>query len=185
MKQKGQTAGLGPCFHLPGQPILEIRFLEPLPKICPVEERTKSRQKATRLGRSRSNGKVHTPPPAGTMLHAISTCRASLQIPSQADLRLKIYWRQALGEGLIIGFLGTLARLGNTLKSMSKCRSSSLRALSFPRLLCLPTSLPCSAHLRRGLLRAPGNALDRLRAQDGACQEPKSEVGPGGVMWVT
>ena len=31
IKQQGQTAGLGPCFHLPGQPILEFRFLEPQP----------------------------------------------------------------------------------------------------------------------------------------------------------
>ena len=31
IKQEGQTAGLGPCFHLPGQPILEFRFLETQP----------------------------------------------------------------------------------------------------------------------------------------------------------
>ena len=31
MKQEGQTAGFGPCFHLPGQPILEFRFFEPQP----------------------------------------------------------------------------------------------------------------------------------------------------------
>ena len=31
-KQEGQTAGFGPCFHLPiGQPILEFRFFEPRP----------------------------------------------------------------------------------------------------------------------------------------------------------
>ena len=28
--QEGQTAGVGPCFHL-GQPILEFRFFEPQP----------------------------------------------------------------------------------------------------------------------------------------------------------
>ena len=28
IKQEGQTAGFGPCFHLPGQPILEFRFFE-------------------------------------------------------------------------------------------------------------------------------------------------------------
>ena len=27
--QQGQTAGVGPCVHLPGQPILEYRFSEP------------------------------------------------------------------------------------------------------------------------------------------------------------
>ena len=27
----GQTAGFGPCFHLPGQPILEFRFFETQP----------------------------------------------------------------------------------------------------------------------------------------------------------
>ena len=26
VKQEGQTAGSGPCFHLPGQPMLEFRF---------------------------------------------------------------------------------------------------------------------------------------------------------------
>ena len=26
IKQEGQTAGFGPCFHLPGQPIVEFRF---------------------------------------------------------------------------------------------------------------------------------------------------------------
>ena len=31
INQEGQTAGFGPCFHLPGQPILEFRFLEPQP----------------------------------------------------------------------------------------------------------------------------------------------------------
>ena len=31
IKQEGQTAGVGPCFHLPGQPILEFRFFEPQP----------------------------------------------------------------------------------------------------------------------------------------------------------
>ena len=29
MKELGQTAGFCPCFHLPGQPILELRFFEP------------------------------------------------------------------------------------------------------------------------------------------------------------
>ena len=28
IKQEGQTAGFGPCFHLPGQPISEFRFFE-------------------------------------------------------------------------------------------------------------------------------------------------------------
>ena len=31
IKQEGQTAGFGPCFHLPGQPILEFRLFEPQP----------------------------------------------------------------------------------------------------------------------------------------------------------
>ena len=31
IKQEGQTAGFGPCFHLPGQPILVFRFVEPQP----------------------------------------------------------------------------------------------------------------------------------------------------------
>ena len=31
IKQEGQTAGLGPCFHSPGQPVLEFRFFEPQP----------------------------------------------------------------------------------------------------------------------------------------------------------
>ena len=31
MNQVGQTAGVGPCFHLPGQAILEFRFFEPQP----------------------------------------------------------------------------------------------------------------------------------------------------------
>ena len=30
-RSEGQTAGCGPCFHLPGQPILEFRFFEPPP----------------------------------------------------------------------------------------------------------------------------------------------------------
>ena len=32
IKREGQTAGFGPCFHLPGQPILEFRFFEPQPE---------------------------------------------------------------------------------------------------------------------------------------------------------
>ena len=40
-RSEGQTAGFGPCFHLPGQPILEIRLFEPLPFthrlfLCPL-----------------------------------------------------------------------------------------------------------------------------------------------------
>ena len=31
INQEGQTACFGPCFHLPGQPILEFRFFEPQP----------------------------------------------------------------------------------------------------------------------------------------------------------
>ena len=31
IKEEGQTADFGPCFHLPGQPILEHRFFEPQP----------------------------------------------------------------------------------------------------------------------------------------------------------
>ena len=31
IKQEGQAAGFGPCFHLPGQAILEFRFFEPQP----------------------------------------------------------------------------------------------------------------------------------------------------------
>ena len=31
-RSEGQTAGLGPCFHLPGQAILEFRFFEPQPR---------------------------------------------------------------------------------------------------------------------------------------------------------
>ena len=31
MEQEGQTVGFGPCFHLPGQPILEFRLFEPQP----------------------------------------------------------------------------------------------------------------------------------------------------------
>ena len=34
IKELGQTAGFGPCFHLPGQPILEFRFLEPRPTLA-------------------------------------------------------------------------------------------------------------------------------------------------------
>ena len=34
IKDLGQTAGFGPCFHLPGQPILEFRFFEPQPYVC-------------------------------------------------------------------------------------------------------------------------------------------------------
>ena len=30
-RSEGQTAGFGPCFHLPGQLILEFRFFEPQP----------------------------------------------------------------------------------------------------------------------------------------------------------
>ena len=33
IKQEGQTAGFSPCFHLPGQPILEFRFCEPQPNV--------------------------------------------------------------------------------------------------------------------------------------------------------
>ena len=33
--KQGQTAGVGPCFHLPGQPILEFRFFEPRPYVFP------------------------------------------------------------------------------------------------------------------------------------------------------
>ena len=33
IKQEGQTAGFGPCFHFPGQPILEFRFFEPQPGV--------------------------------------------------------------------------------------------------------------------------------------------------------
>ena len=33
-RSEGQTAGFGPCFHLPGQPILESRFFEPQPDYC-------------------------------------------------------------------------------------------------------------------------------------------------------
>ena len=32
IEQEGQTAGFGPCFHLPGQHILELRFIEPRPR---------------------------------------------------------------------------------------------------------------------------------------------------------
>ena len=31
IKQEGQTAGFGPCFHLPGQAILDFRFFQPQP----------------------------------------------------------------------------------------------------------------------------------------------------------
>ena len=31
IKQEGQTAGFGPCFHLPGPAILVFRFFEPQP----------------------------------------------------------------------------------------------------------------------------------------------------------
>ena len=31
IEQEGQTAGVGPCSHLPGQPILEFRCFEPQP----------------------------------------------------------------------------------------------------------------------------------------------------------
>ena len=31
IKQEGQTAGFGPCFHFPGPPILDFRFFEPRP----------------------------------------------------------------------------------------------------------------------------------------------------------
>ena len=35
IKQQGQTAGFGPCFHLPiGLPILAFRFFEPQPYSC-------------------------------------------------------------------------------------------------------------------------------------------------------
>ena len=34
IKEEGQTAGFGPCFHLPGQPILEFHFFEPQPFEC-------------------------------------------------------------------------------------------------------------------------------------------------------
>ena len=32
IKKGGQTAGVGPCFHLPGQAMLEFRFVEPQPE---------------------------------------------------------------------------------------------------------------------------------------------------------
>ena len=34
--QEGQTAGFGPRFHLPGQPILEFRFFEPQPNVATI-----------------------------------------------------------------------------------------------------------------------------------------------------
>ena len=40
-------AGFGPCFHLPGQPVLEIRFFEPQPYVSP---RSQVLSKSQRLG---------------------------------------------------------------------------------------------------------------------------------------
>ena len=34
-RSEGQTAGFGPCFHLPGQPILEFRFFLSHSHSCP------------------------------------------------------------------------------------------------------------------------------------------------------
>ena len=62
IKQEGQTAGFGPCFHLPGQPILEYRFFEHsqledvfqtghgLPEASKSRWRQKAKRKLSALG---------------------------------------------------------------------------------------------------------------------------------------